>query len=102
MAAGELIGGLHGFLLRLLESEHQMFLLKRTLRIALGCILLVLGLAGLVLPILQGWLFIGLAVIILSRDIPFFARLEDRVAARFPGIRRIAERVRKVIPIWDD
>jgi uncharacterized protein len=78
-----------------------MVLLKRSLRIALGSILLVLGLAGLVLPLLQGWLFIALGVIVLSRDIPFFARLEDRVATRFPKARHIAEKVRRYLPIWD-
>ncbi len=79
-----------------------MFQLKRTLRIILGSLFLVLGLVGLVLPILQGWLSIGLAVIILARDIPFFARMEDRVASRFPVARRIAEKMRRIIPIWDD
>ena len=79
-----------------------MVLLKRSLRIALGSIFLILGIAGLVLPILQGWLFISLAVIILSRDIPFFARLEDRVAVRFPKAGRLAEKVRRYLPIWDD
>jgi uncharacterized protein len=75
---------------------------KRLLRITLGIIALVLGIAGLVLPILQGWFFIALAVIILSRDITFFARMEDRFASRFPRAKRIAERVRKFLPIWDD
>jgi uncharacterized protein len=74
-----------------------MVLWKRSLRIVLGGIFLVLGLAGLVLPILQGWLFIALAVLILSRDIPFFARLEDRIAVRFPKARLMAEKMRKYL-----
>lgn len=39
--------------------------LKYFLRLFLGAILLILGLAGLFLPVLQGWLFITLGFVLL-------------------------------------
>lgn len=75
---------------------------KRALRIGLGGFFLLLGLAGLVLPIIQGWPFIALAVVILSRDIRIFSNLESRMISRFPKAARISERLRKIIPLWDD
>ncbi len=74
---------------------------KRVIRIALGCIFLVLGLAGLVLPILQGWLFIGLAIITLSQDIRVLANFESKITSRFPKVGQVSERMRKIIPLWD-
>lgn len=68
--------------------------MPRYLRIALGSILLVLGVAGLALPLLQGLLFIVLGILLLARDIPWFARLAEHFRARFPRISRTAERAR--------
>jgi uncharacterized membrane protein YbaN (DUF454 family) len=76
--------------------------IKRVLRILLASLLLVLGLVGLVFPILPGWLFISLAALILSSDIPFFKKMQDRISARFPAIGRLAEKIRRAIPIRDD
>ncbi|HET6884550.1 MAG TPA: hypothetical protein VFI31_30630, partial [Pirellulales bacterium] len=42
--------------------------------------LLLIGLAGLILPILPGWFFIAWGVVTLAPDVPFFGRLLDRVA----------------------
>ena len=50
----------------------------RVSRIALGIGLLIAGLAGLVLPILQGVVLIVAALAILRKDIPFAARIWDR------------------------
>jgi len=55
--------------------------LYRVSRIALGVGLLILGLAGLVLPFLQGVLLIVAALAILRKDIPFVATLWDRYVA---------------------
>ncbi len=70
----------------------------RTLRILTGSLLLLLGLAGLVLPILQGWLFLGLGALVLSRDVPFFARVVHRIENRFPAVGRSICRLKKHIP----
>lgn len=43
---------------------------KKTIRITLATLLFVLGVAGLVLPILNGMLFIIFAVLILSLEVP--------------------------------
>ena len=50
----------------------------RVARIALGIALLIAGLAGLVLPILQGVVLIVAALAILRKDIPFVATIWDR------------------------
>ena len=50
----------------------------RISRIALGIALLIAGLAGLVLPVLQGVVLIVAALAILRKDIPFVASIWDR------------------------
>ena len=50
----------------------------RVCRIALGVLLLIAGLAGLVLPFLQGIVLIVAALAILRKDIPFAATIWDR------------------------
>lgn len=76
--------------------------IKLLIRIALGSLLLLLGLAGLVLPMLQGGLFLAMGVIVLSRDVPLFARMEKWITARFPRARRIVDRLRAAIPLLTD
>jgi len=55
---------------------------------------LAVGLAGLVLPILQGWLFIALGAVLLARDVPVFARLVCWTERRFPRLRGVLEQWR--------
>ena len=57
----------------------------RGVKITLGLILLPLGVVGLFLPFLQGVLFLLVAVALLSSEVPFVARLRDRVRDRYPG-----------------
>jgi uncharacterized membrane protein YbaN (DUF454 family) len=71
--------------------------MPRYLRITIGSGLLVLGVAGLALPLLQGLLFIVLGVLLLAKDIPLFARLARRFRSRFPRISRAAENARSRI-----
>ena len=70
---------------------------KRLLRLILGWFFLVLGILGLVLPILQGWLFIAIATILLARDVPFFKRIWHYLQQRFPKITRKAYKLTKQI-----
>ncbi len=51
--------------------------LWRMVRITLGLLLLLGGIAGLVLPILQGWLMIFAALAILRKDLPWAAYVWD-------------------------
>jgi uncharacterized protein len=57
----------------------------RGVKITVGLILLPLGVVGLFLPILQGVVFLFIAVALLSSEVPFVARLRDRVRHRYPG-----------------
>jgi uncharacterized protein YqgC (DUF456 family) len=61
----------------------------------LGWLLLVVGVAGLVLPILQGWLLIAMGALLLAPDVPFFARLAERIERRFPPLAVPLRRWRK-------
>jgi uncharacterized protein len=69
-------------------------MMKRVIRISLGSIAIILGLIGLVLPILQGWLFLALGALLLSVDIPFFDRLLVWIENRVPPVRKPLERLR--------
>jgi len=51
-------------------------------------------LAGLVLPILQGWLFIGLGALLLAPEVPLFGRLVRWIEKHFPGVGRVMARLR--------
>lgn len=76
--------------------------MRRFIRITIGISLLMLGLAGLVLPVLQGWLFLGTGALVLSRDVPLFARIVNWVSYRFPRAGRAMRRVVKIIPAAAD
>jgi uncharacterized membrane protein YbaN (DUF454 family) len=68
------------------------------LRIAAGAALIVIGIVGLFLPVVQGLLIIALGLTLLARDVPWARRLIDRVLSSrlVQDIRRrIAERRRR-------
>lgn len=67
----------------------------RLLRIGVGSLLVLFGLIGLFLPVLQGVFFLVLGGLLLSRDIPFMRRFWKWLKTRYPAIGRAAERVRK-------
>jgi uncharacterized protein len=71
--------------------------MRRIGRIALGAILILLGIPGLVLPILQGWLFLALGALLLSVDIPVFDRLVEWITGKVPRIRKPVERFRNFL-----
>lgn len=50
------------------------------------------GLTGIVLPILPGWVFLLAGLSILSSEIPFLGRLKQRIRNRFPIFARIEDR----------
>jgi uncharacterized membrane protein YbaN (DUF454 family) len=68
---------------------------RKVLRITLGIIFIVLGLLGLVFPILQGWLFLAVGALLLSRYVPFFERIISWIRNRFPRIGRKAEKIQE-------
>ena len=69
----------------------------RFVRISLGTILILLGIPGLVLPILQGWLFLALGALLLSVDIPLFDRLVSWIEKKVPPVKKPVERLRNYL-----
>jgi len=69
----------------------------RIVRISLGTILILLGIPGLVLPILQGWLFLALGALLLSVDVPLFDRLVRWIEERVPPVKKPVERCRNFL-----
>lgn len=68
--------------------------LRRIARHIAGWSLLALGVVGLFLPILQGWLFIVVAALLLAPDVPVFRRLLDWIEMRFPPLRALIKKFR--------
>jgi Flp pilus assembly protein TadB len=52
---------------------------KRVLRISLGVLLLILGVIGGFLPVLQGWVFILAGLAVLSVDFLWARRLREQI-----------------------
>ncbi len=67
---------------------------KATLRLVFGWIFIVLGVAGLFLPVLQGLLFIAIGIALLAHHIPLFARIRNAAYRRFPKLQRLVRRAR--------
>jgi uncharacterized membrane protein YbaN (DUF454 family) len=72
---------------------------KRLVRIFAGLVLIILGLVGLIVPILQGWLFLALGALVLSPDIPLFARMVEWIEKRFPMVKDQVKRIRKFLDL---
>lgn len=74
------------------RNRHPVF---RALRVAAGVILLILGVLGLFLPVLQGLLFLIAGTLLLAVDIPFFRALLIRLQKKIPSLRKPVKRARK-------
>jgi uncharacterized protein len=59
-----------------MEREAH-FLLRGTVRILAGSVLVVLGIAGIILPIMPGWIFLIPGLVILADYFPPIKRLLD-------------------------
>ena len=62
------------------------------LRIALGVVLLILGVVGSVLPIMQGWIFFLLSILVLFPQSRFAVKSLDRIERKMP---RFVARLRR-------
>jgi len=62
---------------------------KLAIRLALAVISIIIGIAGLLLPILPGWLFFGIAALLLFPDAPLAQRTLKKIEDRFPSSRRV-------------
>jgi uncharacterized protein YqgC (DUF456 family) len=67
------------------------------MRNGLGAILIIVGIPGLVLPILQGWLFIAVGALLLSVDVPFFDRIVRWIEEKVPQLKKPLDRVRNFL-----
>ena len=74
--------------------------LGRVLRILLGVTLIPLGIVGLFLPVLQGVLFLVLGLALLADEVPFLARLRDRLRSRYPRPWAEADRLSLRMKAW--
>jgi uncharacterized membrane protein YbaN (DUF454 family) len=73
---------------------------KRWLLIITGWICLLLGVAGLFLPILQGVLFIVIGLAILSSEYVWAHRLLHKLRNRFPRVSGKADEGIKRVTAW--
>ena len=73
-------------------GERPTPLLVKLSRMFVGTSLVVVGLAGLVLPILPGWLLIIAGLALLARDFFWARRLLDYVKRRWAAARRSSSR----------
>lgn len=66
--------------------------LKRILVLTLATIFLLLGLAGLVLPLLQGWLFLVISALLFSMYSPSLRTWIYRRTIKYPNIHTLVVR----------
>jgi len=74
--------------------------MSRLLMLGLGYGLLGLGVLGLFLPILQGFLFLAIGLVILSRHAPWAERLLLKLKARFPRAGSVFSRAEMAAERW--
>ena len=65
-----------------------------------GWIFIVLGIVGLVLPVLQGVLFLLIGLIILSSEYAWAQHLLHKVRTRFPRLSRTADEATEKASAW--
>ena len=63
--------------------------MKRLLKLTAGWFFIVLGILGLFLPVLQGMLFLLIGLFILSQELPWAARLLERLKVKFPKVTKL-------------
>ncbi len=66
--------------------------MSRIVTLVLGYAFLAFGVVGLVLPILQGVLFIVIGLLLLSREAPWARRALDRLRSRYPRLGGVIDR----------
>lgn len=68
--------------------------IKRAIRPALGLLCLILGFIGLVLPVLQGILFLLIGALLLAPYVPAFNNLLDWGEQKYP---KVVSKARKLV-----
>lgn len=67
--------------------------MKKIGRILIGWMFITLGVIGIIFPVMPGWVFLVPGILMLARDVPFFAALICRIESRFPWVRKFILRV---------
>ncbi len=73
---------------------------KRIVVLIVGWGFILLGFAGLFLPVLQGILFLLIGLIILSTEYVWAHHLLRRLRERFPGLSQQADRAKERAHAW--
>ena len=73
---------------------------KKALLLVVGWAFILLGIAGLFLPVLQGILFLMIGLVILSTEYVWAHHLLRMVRARFPKIAETADRAEEKARHW--
>ena len=81
-------------------AEAGATFMKNFLLQALGYLFLVLGVLGLVLPILQGFLFLAIGLIILAKTTPWAGRLLERFREKYPDAGRLIDKAETKVEEW--
>jgi uncharacterized membrane protein YbaN (DUF454 family) len=63
--------------------------LNFVVRLVLAGISIIIGIAGLILPVLPGWLFFGIAALLLFPNTKFAQRIFTKIENRFPSTKRL-------------
>lgn len=66
--------------------------MKRLIRLVIGWFFIVLGVLGLVLPFLQGILFLAIGFALIAPDSPWAQDKLDRLRQRFPQLATTFDR----------
>ena len=64
-------------------------MLRLAIRLTLAIVSIIIGIAGLLLPVLPGWLFFGIAALLLFPDAPLAQRAIRKIEDRFPSTKRL-------------
>jgi len=65
-----------------------------------GYTFLVLGVLGMFLPILQGFLFLFIGLLILAKYAPWAQRLLDHLETRYPKFAQVKEHAESAMERW--
>ncbi len=74
--------------------------IKRWTLIAAGWFFVLLGIAGLFLPVLQGILFLLIGLLLLSSEYVWAHRILSRLRERFPKVMQRAHAVHETVHAW--
>lgn len=74
--------------------------LRRIYVIAAGWFFMLLAIAGWILPILPGWLFFAIGLLILSTEYAWAHHLVERAKVRFPKFGQVLDKAREKVHRW--